>query len=183
MGYRHFFYTMTNFAEHGSGFSQGFVNLLLSLDRLTPIAREACTTAYQIKKNTKTEDIEQLFEQFERAVNEFEGVECRSARDLQKLLGYKEWRNFEKSIQKAKDSCANTGGDISGHFVDLNEMVGLGSGAQRETGPSRHRSPFGGQRAQDIPTLLAQFSTKTKPSPAQSLSVRWSWQNPKFQVF
>jgi len=49
----------------------------------------------------KSEEIIQLFEKFENAAAELEGVECWSARDLQTLLGYSKWENFEKVIQKA----------------------------------------------------------------------------------
>jgi len=80
----------------------------------------------------RTEDIQQLFEQFEQAVHAFEGVECWSARELQKLLGYSKWENFEKVVHKAKESCTNTGLNVSDHFPDVRKMVELGSGAQRE---------------------------------------------------
>ncbi|MGB9176335.1 MAG: DNA damage-inducible protein D [Methanoregula sp.] len=54
------------------------------------------------------------------------------ARDLQKLLGYDEWRNFLKVIEKAKESCEISGTTVPDHFVDANKMVSLGSGAERE---------------------------------------------------
>ena len=57
----------------------------------------------------KSEEIVQLFEKFENAASELEGVECWSARDLQILLGYSKWENFEKVIQKGKDACKNAG--------------------------------------------------------------------------
>ncbi len=37
-----------------------------------------------------------------------------------------------KVIDKAKNSCKNSGGEVSDHFVDVNKMVSLGSGSQRE---------------------------------------------------
>ncbi len=49
----------------------------------------------------KSEEIKNLFAQFEAVAAEIEGVECWSARDLQNLLGYNKWENFEKVIQKA----------------------------------------------------------------------------------
>lgn len=52
------------------------------------------------------------------------------ARDLQKLLGYDEWRNFEKVISRAKDGCAQSGQTVSNHFVDANKKVFIGSGAE-----------------------------------------------------
>lgn len=47
----------------------------------------------------KSEEIKDLFHKFENAASEFEGVECWSARDLQLLLGYSKWENFEKVIE------------------------------------------------------------------------------------
>ena len=57
----------------------------------------------------KSDEIKTLFLQFEAAASELEGVECWSARELQNLLGYSKWENFEKVIQKAKDACKNAG--------------------------------------------------------------------------
>lgn len=53
------------------------------------------------------------------------------ARDLQDLLGYSEWRNFLKVIEKAKDSAYSVGATVQNHFVDVNKMVQIGSGAGR----------------------------------------------------
>jgi len=71
----------------------------------------------------KSEEIKQLFEQFEAVASELEGVECWSARDLQILLGYSKWENFEKVIQKAKDSCKNANEYIEYHFPDVRKMI------------------------------------------------------------
>lgn len=79
----------------------------------------------------KSEEIKQLFEQFEAAASELEGVECWSARDLQTLLGYSKWENFEKVIQKAKDACKNAGELIENHFPDVRKMVEIGSNTER----------------------------------------------------
>jgi DNA-damage-inducible protein D len=53
------------------------------------------------------------------------------ARDLQELLGYTEWRNFLKVVEKAKDAASNVGASVQNHFVDVNKMVSIGSGAER----------------------------------------------------
>lgn len=60
------------------------------------------------------------------------GIEFWYARELQKVLEYKEWRNFLLVIDKAKIACKNSEIIIQDHFVDVNNMVQLGSGAQRE---------------------------------------------------
>ncbi len=61
-----------------------------------------------------------------------DGVEFWLARDLQKLLGYTEWRNFIAVIEKAKTSCELSKQAVIDHFVDINKMVAIGSGAKKE---------------------------------------------------
>ncbi len=60
------------------------------------------------------------------------GVEYWLARDVQHLLGYAEWRNFTTVISKAKTACEVSGHPVAHHFVEVNKMVDLGSGSQRE---------------------------------------------------
>ncbi|MCA4896851.1 MAG: DNA damage-inducible protein D [Cytophagales bacterium] len=79
----------------------------------------------------KTEEIKHLFTQFEAAATIAQGVECWSARELQNLLGYNKWENFEKVIQKAKDACANAGELAENHFPDVRKMVEIGSDTER----------------------------------------------------
>jgi DNA-damage-inducible protein D len=79
----------------------------------------------------KQELIAALFEQFEKACYGYNGIECWSARELQEILGYSEWRNFLKVIDKAKEASVNAGEKSTNHFVDVNKMVELGSGAKR----------------------------------------------------
>lgn len=86
---------------------------------------------FNTKYTMKSEEIKQLFEQFEAAASELEGVECWSARELQTLLGYSKWENFEKVIQKAKDACKNAGELIENHFPDVRKMVEIGSNTER----------------------------------------------------
>ncbi|TSA34200.1 MAG: hypothetical protein D4R64_12585 [Porphyromonadaceae bacterium] len=78
----------------------------------------------------KTEEIKHLFAQFELVASEIEGVECWSAHEMQRLLGYGKWENFGKVIQKAKEACTNAGEEISDHFPDIRKVIEAGKGAQ-----------------------------------------------------
>lgn len=80
----------------------------------------------------KSDEIRNLFLQFEAVSSELEGVECWSARELQNLLGYSKWENFEKVIQKAKDACNNAGEEINYHFPDIRKTIPMPKGAEKE---------------------------------------------------
>lgn len=73
----------------------------------------------------KTEEIKHLFDLFEAAASELEGVECGSARELPGLLGYSKWENFEKVIQNARDACKIAGEEILYHFPDVRKTIGI----------------------------------------------------------
>ena len=76
--------------------------------------------------------ITKLNKQFEEYAYEQDGIEYWFARELQELLGYADWRNFLNAVNKAKESCETTREAISDHFVDVNKMVKIGSGAERK---------------------------------------------------
>ena len=80
----------------------------------------------------KTEEIKELFEQFESIANEYEGIECWSARELCGLLGYSKWEKFYNVIEKARDACVNAGEHVDDHFPRVGKMIELAKGAQRE---------------------------------------------------
>jgi DNA-damage-inducible protein D len=46
-------------------------------------------------------------------------------------LTYTEWRNFTQVVTQARIACDASGHEISDHFVDINKMVTIGSGARR----------------------------------------------------
>lgn len=80
----------------------------------------------------KKEVIHQLHKNFEDCARQKDGVEYWLARELQVLLGYKEWRNFDLVIDKAKVACQNAGQAATDHFVDVNKMIEVGKTAERE---------------------------------------------------
>lgn len=80
----------------------------------------------------KSELVTQLYGAFSAITQTRDGVEYWHARQLQPVLGYTEWRNFVLVIEKAKAACQNSGQQVPDHFVEVNTMVDLGSGARRE---------------------------------------------------
>ena len=61
-----------------------------------------------------------------------DGAEYWSARELQHVLGYSQWRRFNEVINRAKQACHNSGYNISDHFANVGKMVNLGSDATRK---------------------------------------------------
>jgi DNA-damage-inducible protein D len=59
------------------------------------------------------------------------GAEFWSARDLQSLLGYAQWRRFDDAIRRAMVSCEVSGNAVENHFAGAGKMVTLGSDADR----------------------------------------------------
>ena len=54
------------------------------------------------------------------------------ARELMKVLEYKEWRKFNKVIQKAMEACDGSNYSILDHFVPKDKMVNIGSNTTRK---------------------------------------------------
>ncbi len=85
----------------------------------------------------KKEEIQKftnLFDQIkhqESPEEKSDGIEFWFARDLQKLLGYEEWRNFNSVINKAKIACKTSKHNISAHFVDANKKALIGLDRER----------------------------------------------------
>lgn len=80
----------------------------------------------------ESEQINELFKQFEAAAIDFDKIECWSARELQRLLGYSKWENFSKVIEKAKEACSAAGESIGDHFPDVRKVIEAGKGALHE---------------------------------------------------
>ena len=68
---------------------------------------------------------EQVFEDIKH-IDEYSN-EYWEARELQKILGYKEWRLFANVIEKAQVSCSRSNNNISSHFGVYSKIVVAGN--------------------------------------------------------
>ena len=75
-----------------------------------------------------------------KKTNEY-GAEYWSAREIQPLLGYTQWRRFEDAVKRAITSCKSSGNEPSHHFADAGKMIAIGKGGSREV-PDYHLSRF-----------------------------------------
>ena len=57
------------------------------------------------------------------------GAEYWSARDLQPLLGYGQWRRFEDAVKRAMTSCEASGNSAEHHFAGAGKPITDGKGA------------------------------------------------------
>ena len=119
----------------------------------------------------KTEQIRLLTGLFEAHAQQTDGgVEYWLARDLQHLLGYAEWRNFNSSaISKAKTACEISGHPVADHFVGVNKMVDLGSGSRnnsavRQTLLTRGIRPESLPAAEDVKKVERRLAAQKKKS-------------------
>lgn len=110
---------------------------------------------------------ENLFESIKH-INEY-GQEYWTARELIPLLEYNEYRFFKKVIDKAISACEASDNTVSDHFVQVHEMVTIGSGAEREV-ENYHLSRYacyliamnGDPRKQAIALAQTYFAVKTR---------------------
>ena len=76
--------------------------------------------------------ISKLVKNFDDFSYEKDGIEFWLARDLQKLLGYVEWRKFLGVIEKAKIACKTSNIVDSDHFVGAAKTIAMPKGATKE---------------------------------------------------
>lgn len=60
------------------------------------------------------------------------GAEFWSARELQLVLGYKQWRRFDDAVSRAVISCNQSGNNPDYHFASAGKMIKVGKGGVRE---------------------------------------------------
>ena len=65
-------------------------------------------------------------------VDNSDSVEYWYARELQQLLGYSRWKDFEKAVRRGITACENTGAPVENPFREVPKRVRLGSGSHRE---------------------------------------------------
>lgn len=86
-----------------------------------------------VQSEASVDSIDELIAAFRDAARKTDtGEEFWTARDLSRLLGYSDYRNFEKIIEKAKAACRTMRLDPDDHFVDATDMIEIGKGARRE---------------------------------------------------
>ena len=118
----------------------------------------------------KHEIVEKLHKNFNDYAQKTEkGVEFWFARDLQDLLGYAQWKNFQGVIEKAKIACGNGGFVVEDQFADAGKMIVAGKGAEREIDDialTRHAcylvAQNGDPRKEEIAFAMAYFAIQTR---------------------
>lgn len=118
----------------------------------------------------KQEIVQQLHKSFDDYAQKTEdGLEFWFARDLQVLLGYDQWKNFQKVIERAKIACQNTKLIVQDHFADVGKMIATGKGARREIDDialTRHAcyliAQNGDPRKEPIAFAMAYFAVQTR---------------------
>ena len=88
---------------------------------------------YYYDDDEKNEELVQYSEQTFESIKHYtdDGVEFWYARELQKVLEYTEWRNFQKVISKAKTACENSGISIDECFVEVNNTSPMPHGGTK----------------------------------------------------
>jgi DNA-damage-inducible protein D len=69
----------------------------------------------------------QSFEDLKK-INEY-GAEYWSAREIQPLLGYAQWRRFDDAVKRAITSCESSGNEPTHHFANAGKPIAGGKGA------------------------------------------------------
>lgn len=97
------------------------------------------------------------------------------ARDLCKVLGYLEYRNFESVIKRAKEACKHSGHSTKDHFRNITEEAAVGSGATRKISNirlSRYACYLVVQNGDPSKTVIANGQTMPEALPTPDVSAK-----------
>jgi len=76
--------------------------------------------------------IAEEYRTFERIKHTDEnGAESWFARDLQEVLQYTQWRNFQKVIDRATLACKNSGFEVAEHFAEVSKTIKMPKTAEK----------------------------------------------------
>lgn len=91
------------------------------------------------------------------------------ARELYPLLGYAQWENFETALNRAKESCKNSGSNPNDHFRDITKTVKEGMDLEKpivDIKLTRYACYLiavnGNPRKEEVAFAQAYFITKTR---------------------
>jgi len=113
-----------------------------------------------------------------KQVNQY-GMEYWSARDLQPSLGYSKWQRFENAIEKAIESCKQSGNDPKHHFTGAGKQIQFGKGATQMV-EDYHLSRFacyliaqnGDARKPEIANAQKYFAIQTRRQELSDAAIR-----------
>lgn len=123
--------------------------------------------SYEISATSLNKDFESI-----KKINQ-DGVEFWEARELMSLLGYKNWRDFKNSIERAKVACENSNQEIAYHFVSALKMIKIAKNTAKEA-PRKIKDYYlsryacyliaqnGDPRKQEIATAQTYFAVQTR---------------------
>ena len=110
-----------------------------------------------------------LHKNFEDCAHEKDGVLFWYARELQALLGYDKWENFENVINKAKIASENAKQAVNDHFLDVGKTIPMPKGATKEVGDimlTRYAcyliAQNGDPRKDEIAFAMSYFAVQTR---------------------
>ncbi|ADJ23701.1 DNA-damage-inducible protein D [Hyphomicrobium denitrificans ATCC 51888] len=97
------------------------------------------------------------------------GVPYWLAREIMPIMGYQSWRNFEKTLGRAKEAFGAIHEDADKHFVETDTMLLIGGGAERSgkdyflSRPAAYLIAMNGDPAKpEIAAAQAYFAVQTR---------------------
>lgn len=98
-----------------------------------------------------------------------DGQERWSARDLQQLMGYEQWRQFDETVNRAKQAVDASGLDSRDHFVGARKVITGGRWGRQEVADYRltrfgayHVALAGDGRKPEVAAAKTYFAVKAR---------------------